>query len=239
MIYIPSMNRDIEQQEADTRLREVLLHILSELNVLCHRHQSHGESSCKDESAEGGAAAAFRFNQFVGLAEWLERQLEDYPLDVDAIRGHQMELSSFLVWSDRKDLLSPLLSALSTSEKETTEHGAPAAPILSTIEHCAWGASDVLRLSSSQPHILHYLILQARDEQAAWEAWSRLRGCEEYLSSDVLTQIILNSGFRRVVEDVWKMLQGKEDLTRKNLESLAKCAPLLHIREQSAALIER
>lgn len=238
MIYIPSMNRDIEHQGADACFREVLLCILAELNVLCHRHQPQRDVACGDETEVGGAAA-FRFNQFVGLAEWLERQMEEHPLDGDAIRRRQMELSSFLAWCDRKDLLSPLLSALSTSEEETTEHGAPAAPILSTIEHCAWGASDVLRLSSSQPHILHYLILQARHHDAAQEAWQQLKKHEEYLSADILIHIILNSGFREVVQDAWVLVRGREDLSRRHFESLARSAPFPQIREQAQSLIER
>lgn len=238
MIYIPSMNRDVERREADTRLREVLLCILAELNVLCRRHQSQGEVTCVGKGAEVGGAAAFRFNQLTNLAEWVEQQLEECPLDAKAICQRQLELSSLLVECGKKDLLPTLLSSLGMSEG-TPRQETQAAPILATIEQCSWGASDVLRLSSSQPHILHYLILQARDQSAAQEAWQQLKKHEEYLSSDILVHIILNSGFRGIVQDAWVLVRGKEDLTRRSLESLAKSAPLLEIREQAQTLIER
>ncbi|HAI98303.1 TPA: hypothetical protein DCL30_02020 [Candidatus Peribacteria bacterium] len=221
------------QREAEP-LREMLNVLLGELNILCHRHQLRGEESHEDESAEAGGAAAFRLRQFTDLAEWLERQLEESPLDTDAIRQRQVELSSFLIWCDRRDLLTPFLGALGVAPKQ----GIPDAPILSTIGQCSWGAADVLRLSSANPQILHYLILQARDQSAAQEAWRQLKQCEDYLSSDVLVHIILNSGFAPVIRDAWRLLQPREDLLRRSIESLAKSAPLLEIREQARSLIE-
>ncbi|MFA5799947.1 MAG: hypothetical protein WC840_03220 [Candidatus Peribacteraceae bacterium] len=227
----------IDHQREAEPLREVLNLLLHELNSLCHRHQSRTVTTNQDGNDEIGGAAAFRLCQLSDLAEWIEKQLEENPLDMKAIGQHQMELSSLLVGCGRKDLLPTLLCSLGTSEAASRQE-VQAAPILSTIEQCSWGASDVLRLSSSQPHILHYLILQARDENAAQEAWRQLRQCEEYLSADILVHIILNSGFRGIVQDAWVLVRSRKDLTRRSLESLASSAPLPEIREQAQTLIE-
>lgn len=228
----------IDHQREAEPLREVLNLLLCELNTLCHRHQPRSTATDQNGSEEVGGAAAFRFNQLTNLAEWIEQKLEECPLDAKAICQRQMELSSLLVGCERKDLLPTLLSSLGISGG-TSRPETQAAPILATIEQCSWGASDVLRLSSSQPHILHYLILQARDQSAAQEAWQQLKRHEGYLSSDILVHIILNSGFGEVIQDAWRLLRSKEDLTRRSLESLASDASLLSIREQAQALIER
>jgi hypothetical protein len=228
----------IDHQREAEPLREVLNLLLRELNDLCHRHQPESTTTHQDGGEEIHGAAAFRFSQFMDLAEWLERQLEESPLNLKAIRQRQMELSSFLVWCDRRDLLPPLLSTLGASEGKGSRQGTPAIPILSTIEQCLWGAADVLRLSSSQPHVLHYLLLRARDLNAAREAWNHLKKSEGYLTSDILVQIILNSGFGEVIQDAWKLLQSRDDLTRRNLELLVSSASLPQIREQARVLIE-
>lgn len=227
----------IDHQREAEPLREVLNLLLCELNTLCHRHQPRSTATDQNGSEEVGGAAAFRLKQLIDLAEWLERQMEEYPLDTKAIGQRQMELSSFLTGCGMRDLLPTLLRALGAPENDSMQ--ASHVPILSTIEQCSWGASDVLHLSSSQPHILHYLILQARDQGVAQEAWQQLKKHEEYLSSDILVHIILNSGFGEVIQDAWRLLQSKEDLTRRSLESLASDAHLLSIREQAQALIER
>jgi hypothetical protein len=85
---------------------------------------------------------------------------------------------------------------------------------------------------------LHYLLLRARDLNAAREAWNHLKKSEGYLTSDILVQIILNSGFGEVIQDAWKLLQSRDDLTRRNLELLVSSASLPQIREQARVLIE-
>lgn len=229
----------IDHEREDQPLRKVLSLLLSELNSLCQRHQPEMETTQQNEGDEIGGAAAFRLRQLTDLAEWLERQMEEYPLDTGAIGQRQVALSSFLSGCGRRDLLPTLLDALVLPEEGNSKQETRAAPILSNIEQCSWEASDVLRLSSSQPHILHYLILQARNHNAAQEAWQQLKKHEEYLSSDILVQIILNSGFREVVQDAWALVRGREDLSRRHFESLARSAPFPQIREQAHALIER
>lgn len=227
----------IDHEREDQPLRKVLNLLLNELNSLCRRHQPEAETTQQNGGDEIGGAAAFRLRKLTDLAEWLERQMEEYPLDTKAIGQRQIELSSFLTGCGRRDLLPTLLRTLGAPEHDSMQ--ASHAPILSAIEQCSWGASDVLRLSSSQPHILHYLILQARNHDAAQEAWQQLKKHEEYLSADILVHIILNSGIREVVQDAWVLVRGREDLSRRHFESLARSAPFPQIREQAQSLIER
>jgi hypothetical protein len=175
--------------------------------------------------------AALRLRQLSELALWLEESLKKPTLDKQAICVRQLELSSILVGSGKRDLMVRFLCALGKAPPGDEE--------VSTVLQIQRTNVQGTLTAPREPQHLHYLLMQAGDDEQAIQVWEQLAIHDAYLTPDILVQIILNCGHRNVIMQAWEKAADMLELERRHLQTLAIKAPLVEIRDLAQRLIGR